>query len=150
MIKNKRRFIDSSIWIDEWFEELNDGHRLFWFFLITACDVAGIWKTSFREAEFCIKKQLSRNNVEEAFAEQIIIISSKKWFIKNFPKYQYTEQLNLSNSAVRVAVKEMLKNGISEETLRELDYSFCYTEKGSKRIYQLSNIQDHFTRNTTF
>lgn len=144
MIKNKRKFITSDIWSDEWFMELSMELKMFWIFLITSSDITGLWKPSFKEASFYIGDEIKRETVEDVFSEQIMIINRKKWFIKNYWKYQYSNQLKFSNPVHKRVVKELILEGIAEDNLKSLGYTFCHSE--NSKIYQITNLEEYFTK----
>ena len=65
MLKNKRKFITSDIWLDRWVESLSPNNKLFWIFLISSSDASGLCKVSFREAEICTGVKYVEKDIKE-------------------------------------------------------------------------------------
>lgn len=85
-----KRFLDTQLWEKKWFRKLEPEHKLFWIYILTRCDYAGIWEVDFELAEFFIGKKINIEKAREIFKEKYIEINNhKRWFIPNFIKFQY-------------------------------------------------------------
>jgi hypothetical protein len=99
-IKKKRmakRFIDTNIFDDKWFMLLKKDSKLFWIYLITNCNHAGIIEFN----EPLIKFKTGLNSLETVIKEldnRLIMLENDYYFIPKFLEYQYN---NFPNSNVR-------------------------------------------------
>jgi hypothetical protein len=91
----------------EWFKNLEQHYKLFWFYLLADCDHAGIWETDFEVASIRIGTTIDSSVAERLFSGQIQVLDAgKRWFIKDFPSFQYGH-LNEKNPIHR-SVKALL------------------------------------------
>ena len=75
--------IDQKLWRREWFSELSQKHKLFWFYILCNCDLAGVWDVNLKLAAFEIGDQLDRKELLQTFSGRIEEIDDgKKWIVK--------------------------------------------------------------------
>lgn len=88
-----KRFIDTGIWDRKWFYGLSNSHKLFWMYLITKCDHAGVWNVNMDLARFQLGGvEISEDEILDIFSNKIMVIESgEKWFIPSFIMFQYGE-----------------------------------------------------------
>jgi hypothetical protein len=104
-----KRFITTELFKDAWFMDLPNKYKLFWIFLITDCDHAGVWQVNYKTAAFYVGEHLEPGECERFLKDRIIkIVDGKYWFIPKFIDFQYGRELKYSNPAVR-SVIEVLK-----------------------------------------
>jgi len=72
-----KRFTASDKWEDEWFRQLPETSKLFWLFLLDRCDIAGVWKTDYGLASFCIGKTIDKS-ILTAFKDRVEPFNSNK------------------------------------------------------------------------
>lgn len=98
-----KRFIDTNLFTDSWFMNLPPESKLFYIYLITNCDHAGIIDLNIRLAEFQTGIKGLANSLEtviEQFGEKRIIhIRENYYFLPKFICYQYPNGLNSSVKA---------------------------------------------------
>ena len=70
-----KRFIDTKIWDKAWFRKLTPKNKLFWVYLLTKCDHAGIWDADWEAAEFYIGEWVDYSELPE-------IVTGKMKYIK--------------------------------------------------------------------
>lgn len=104
-----KRFITTELFKDAWYMDLPNKYKLFWIFLITDCDHAGVWQVNYKTASFYVGEHLEPGECERFFKDRIIKIEDGKyWFVPKFIDFQYGRELNYNNRAVR-SVIEVLK-----------------------------------------
>jgi hypothetical protein len=84
-----KRLTDSLKWDDPWFMELSAEHKIFWLYILDACDHAGVWEVNFRLAEFKTGIRFVKSELEETFSGRLHFINEKYWFILKFIDFQY-------------------------------------------------------------
>lgn len=84
-----KRFTDSRKWDDPWFAELNNSAKLAWIYLLDKCDHYGIYKPNLPLLNFQLKVKYTKKDLLDTFKKRIVPISSGKWFIPKYIKFQY-------------------------------------------------------------
>lgn len=89
-----KRFTDTVKWEDKWFRKLPNDMKLFWYYILDKCDIAGIWKFDLELVQYFFKISLTEKEILKYLntdkKERIIISPDKEeWFIKDFVQYQY-------------------------------------------------------------
>ncbi len=105
-----KRFTNSEKWNNPWFMALPIEAKLFWMYLLDACDHAGIWKVNMLLAHFLTGTNLDQEKVLEIFKGKIEDVGKGYWYIPKFIDYQYGE-LNPKNPAHNSALKILDKFG---------------------------------------
>lgn len=114
-----KRFIDTEIFMDEWFTDLPNKYKLLWFYLITNCDNAGIFKVSYKIMKFHIGENLEPSEVKRVFTGRIVEIEPDRiWFLPKFLLFQYPKGL-ASNKPAIVSVREKLQQFNLFPTVKE-------------------------------
>ena len=84
-----KRFIDTSIWGKRWFREFPPKMKLFYFYLLTNCDHAGMYDVDLELAEFQIGMPVKQEDVDKYLKDHIEVIKEDKWFLRKFVDFQY-------------------------------------------------------------
>lgn len=103
-----KRLTDTTKWNRVWFRKLSPQNKCFWLYICDSCDHAGFWVVDFETAEYYIGCKLDRKELEEILKEHIKIVSSERWFIKDFIEFQYTslkDKSRLHNSIIELLKK---------------------------------------------
>ena len=103
-----KRFLDTNIWNKKWIRELDPKLKLFWLYLMSKCDHAGIYDVDIELASFQLKVELSEKEILKAFNGNIKIIKNNKWFIPKFIDFQYgtlNDKVNAHRSAINILEK---------------------------------------------
>ncbi len=118
-----KRFSETEIWNEDWFLEMPNEYKLFWFYVLSKCDHAGIFRVnlkSFRgllEVNLTTDKALVYINHDK---QRIRVISESIWYIEDFYVFQYGTTLNLNNR-MHYSISEILKkHGIDLTSIRGL------------------------------
>ena len=62
--------------------------KLFWVYLLTDCDHAGIWDVDIERAAFQIGVKLDEQTILNTFNRKIVPFKDCKWFLPKFIEYQ--------------------------------------------------------------
>jgi len=111
-----KRFSETEIWNEDWFLEMPNEYKLFWFYMLAKCDHAGMFKVNLRSFRGLIEGNLTSTEALSHFnngKERIRVLSENLWYIEDFIVYQYGTTLNLNNrlheSIANVLAKQDLK-----------------------------------------
>lgn len=119
-----KRFSATEIWEEDWFLDLPIQYKLFWFYILSACDAGGFFRVNVKT--FC-----TLNNVEldtetafEVFnkgKKRLRKVNGSMWLIEDFFKFQYGNKFN-PDSKVHSGVEKIFKNhGIEIGSLKGID-----------------------------
>lgn len=124
------RFIDTTVWSEDWFCELGNEYQNFWNYITCMSDNAGIWKPN--RLDFEIKSRIKINMVaflekinERGCKERIFITETGRWFITGFIMFQWFNKkdsfdLVLSNKLHKHIYNLLIKNQIPIKKVRGL------------------------------
>lgn len=110
-----KRFVSTELFEDSFFMELSPELKLFWIYLITKCNHAGIWQVNKKLAEFHIGAKLDWERMKEVFKDKIIM-RDNVWYIPNFIYYQYGSSLNPSNKVHNSVIRLLDEEGFTDTT----------------------------------
>lgn len=111
-----KRFIDTGLFDDSWFMDLSKDGKLFWIYILTKCDHAGIIKINEKLCKF----QTGIKDIETVSKElgnRLISVSEHFIFIPKFFKYQYPNFPEKRFRAAESAFVRLQEFGIDEEKL---------------------------------
>ena len=86
-----KRFVDTSLWKRKWYRCLPPKMKLFYFYMITNCDHAGMYDVDLELAEFQIGMPVKQKDIDDHLKEHIKVIKDDKWWVMAFPDFQYGE-----------------------------------------------------------
>lgn len=116
-----KRYVDTELWREDWFLSLDGKEQLFWHYICSSCDHAGIWRVNTKLFElasgFRVDKDsfVSKVNSEK---ERVRVLDGARWVIVGFIRFQYqTGVLVTRNAAHRGAINSLRKNGVSLESM---------------------------------
>lgn len=95
-----KRFTDTEIWDEDWFLDLPNDYKLFWFYILSKCDHAGLFKVNLRSFRGLIEVTVTPTEALAFFnsgKDRIRVISETLWFIEDFFVYQYGTTFNFNN-----------------------------------------------------
>lgn len=118
-----KRFVSTEIWSEDWFLEIPNEYKLFWFYILSNCDHAGIFKVNLRS--FCSLNEVKLTSKEalEYFnkgKERVIQVNDSIWFISDFFVFQYGPVLNMNNKVHESIEKVYKKYQIDLSLIRGL------------------------------
>lgn len=130
-----KRFIDTNIWDDEEYQNLEAKYKLLFFYLICKCSPAGFWKPNLKLASFQLSIEYRQEEVLELLKEHIEVLKDGRWFLKKFIKFQYGELSETCNPhKAIIAELDALGYCYSNGTLQEGYF------KGNNRV--LGTLQE--------
>lgn len=106
-----KRFTATEIWNEDWFLEMPTEYKLFWYYMLSNCDHAGLYKVNLRS--FCGLNEVKVSSTIalkffNAGKQRIREISESLWLIEDFFVYQYGTTFNWNNR-VHESIGELYK-----------------------------------------
>src|ERR1700677_5402744 len=118
-----KRFFASEIWEEDWFLEMPNEYRWFWFYMLAKCDHAGIFRVNLRsirgkiEADLSPSRALTLINVDK---QRVRVLKDNVWLIEDFFVFQYGPKFSPKNR-VHASVAEIYeKHGVNLTSIRGL------------------------------
>ena len=74
-----KRFTDTNKWDKLWFRKLKPEYKCLWEYLITKCDLAGIYDVDLGLASFIIGYEFRYDTVIKTFEDQIQVLKENKF-----------------------------------------------------------------------
>lgn len=138
-----KRFIDTEIWVEDWFLDMPIEYKLFWYYVISSCDHAGLFKVNLRSYcslnEVKIDKDIALNYFNSN-KDRIRILSENLWLIEDFFVYQYGTTFNPNNRVHDSIEKLYTKHGIKMTSIRGLiDLKDGVKDKDKDKVIKNSN-----------
>lgn len=118
-----KRFIGTNIWDEDWFIAMPTPYKLFWFYMLSACDHAGVFKVNISPFISIHKLKIDPKKAFSLFnngKERIRQINGSSWLIEDFFVFQYGEKFN-PNNRVHTSIKAVYeKVGVKLGSIRGL------------------------------
>lgn len=118
-----KRFIATELWNEDWFLDMKIEYKLFWYYIISNCNHAGIFKLNLRTFNLLNEVNLTSKQALDYFNNgkvRIRELSDSKWFIEDFFVFQYGSKFNTNNRVHESIGKELIKNNIILTSIRGL------------------------------
>lgn len=118
-----KRFIDTGMFSDSWFCELSANAKLFYIYLITKCDHAGIIDLNIKLAEFETGiKQLAKSyqTVSKELGNRLLRVKDNYYILPKFLKFQYPKGLNTNVKAQLGVINRLNEFGLDLNSLETL------------------------------
>lgn len=106
-----KRFTATEIWKEDWFLDMPIEYKLFWYYILSSCDHAGLFKVNLRSFCGLLEVKLTPNKVLDYFnagKQRIRVVSESVWLIEDFFSYQYGTTFNWNNR-VHESIGELYK-----------------------------------------
>lgn len=127
-----KRFTDTDKWRKPFIKGLKPELKLFWFYLLDDCDIAGLWQVDFDVAEIRIGCKLNKSEILAAFDDHIILLDNgDKWFVPSFLEFQNGPQLSKTNNIFKSIDKILTKYDLYQYL--EIEISETGTTIGAMR-----------------
>jgi hypothetical protein len=136
-----KRFIDTGLFDDEWFAELNQDCKIFWIYFVTKCDHAGILKYNKKLIEFQTGIK-SLDTVIKHFDNRLVRVN-ELLFCSKYITFQYPGFPNSNVMQQNGALKILIKNGLwDSETnnFKQLTNSSTTVDKDLTKSYVYDNV----------
>lgn len=83
-----KRFIDTDLFDDPWFMDLSKDGKIFWIYLLTKCDHAGVIDLNKKLAQFQTDINCLDTVIEE-LGNRLVTVREQLYFIPKFLEFQY-------------------------------------------------------------
>lgn len=118
-----KRFTATEIWGEDWFLSMPIQYKLFWYFMLSNCDHAGLFKVNVKP--FCVLNsvELTPEEVLSYFnngKDRIRVVNQSVWLIEDFFVFQYGEKFNQNNRVHDSVGKAYSKVGVKLRSIRGL------------------------------
>lgn len=88
-----KRFNDTEKWKNPWYRKLPCAYKVFWDYISTNCDVAGVWRVDLETASYFCGSVINGEKAIEFFNHNkvrvVVLNSGSKWLIVDFIDFQY-------------------------------------------------------------
>jgi len=118
-----KRFSSTEIWEEDWFLSMPTEYKLFWFYMLSNCDHAGLFKVNLRSFCGLNEVNVSSNIAIELFnngKDRIRVVSSSIWLVEDFFVFQYGPTFNPTNRVHESIELLYKKHGIEMTSIRGL------------------------------
>lgn len=95
-----KRFAATEIWDEDWFLEMPASYKLFWFYMLSTCNHAGVFKVNLRSFSGLNGVKIKSDKALELFnkgKDRIRVVNQSVWLIEDFFVYQYGTTFNPNN-----------------------------------------------------
>lgn len=118
-----KRFAATELWEEDWFLEMPTEYKLFWFYMLSACNHAGFYRLNLRR--FCVTNdiKIDAKKAIELFnfgKERIKVIKEDLWYVTDFITFQYGHKLNMNNRVHLSIIEQLNKFNINVKDVRGL------------------------------
>jgi hypothetical protein len=125
-----KRFFDTNTWSKPWFRTLTPADKAAWFYILTNCDLVGVWDADKKLADFCIGEEVDWNLFQAITNGNIEVMENGKWWLVDFCRYQYGMIKSESLSKVQNAIHSLLLyHGLWEKYLHTVSGTVQDKEK---------------------
>jgi hypothetical protein len=118
-----KRFTATEIWEEDWFLDMPNEYKLFWFYMKDRCDHAGLFKvntTTFNKMhDLGINSELAFELFNKG-KKRIRKVNGSSWLIEDFFLFQYGEHFNTKNRMHESILKLYNKVEVKLESIRGL------------------------------
>lgn len=118
-----KRFSSTDIWDEDWFLELPTEYKLFWFYLLSNCDHAGVFKITVRKFSALTGLEIDSEIAFELINKgkvRLRKVNGNSLLIEEFFCYQYGHSFNGNNRLHESIAKVYDKVGVNLTSIRGL------------------------------
>lgn len=133
-----KRFTETEIWEEDWFLDMPNEYRLFWYYMLSKCDHAGVFKPNINRFNNSGTKKINREKAFDFFnqgKERIRVTAKKNWWIIDFFSFQYGSIFNFNNKLHISIYKVYNQEDINLRTNRGLKEVKTRTWSGLKEDF---------------
>ena len=95
-----KRFTATDIWEEDWFLYMPNEYKLFWYYMLSKCNHAGVFKPNIKMFNHSTLNPVESEKAFEYFnegKERIIVTQKNNWWIIDFFSFQYGKIFNINN-----------------------------------------------------
>jgi hypothetical protein len=118
-----KRFTSTELWIEDWFCEMPMDYKLYWYYMLSKCNHAGIFKVNtkmFNSINECNLNHATALNYFNIDKKRIREINENVWFIEDYFFYQYGKSFNIKNRVHKSIYEVYNQYNIHLSTIRGL------------------------------
>lgn len=119
-----KRLTSTVIWEEDWFLEMPNEYKLFWFFIKDKCDHSGMFKVNIKVFNSLHDVKIDSEVAFEYFnkgKKRLRKINGSLWLIEDFFSFQYGQNMNLNNRVHQSVEKLYEKHGVNLGSIRGLN-----------------------------
>lgn len=118
-----KRFSATELWEEDWFLDMPTEYKLFWFYMLSACNHAGFYRLNLRR--FCSTNEvkIDPKKAIELFnkgKKRVTELKDDLWYVEDFIVFQYGDKLNMKNRVHKSIVEYLNKFNIKAKDVRGL------------------------------
>ena len=144
---SKKRFLDCELWQEDWFVDMPENYKLFWIYLITNCDHAGIWRKQISVFTKMNGIEINLDEFEKYINKdkiRIRVVDRGYWLIEDFINFQYGKQLNIKNKVHNSIINILTNNGVNLNSIRGLnEVNLTSKDKDKDKEKDINNITNN-------
>lgn len=153
-----KRFTSTELWNEDWFCIMPLDYKLFWYYMLSKCDHAGIYKVNVKIFNHINRAEINSNTAIEFFNEnkqRIRIINEQNWFIEDYFYYQYGSSFNIKNRVHESIYNIYKKYNIDVYSIRGLnevniDHIERVIDKEIISNNKINKVSENFVSNGTW
>lgn len=119
-----KRFFATELWDEDWFLDIPTEYKLFWFYILSACDAGGFFKVNVKRFNSIHNLDIDLDKAFEFFnngKKRLRKVNGSLWLIEDFFKFQYGQKFN-QESRVHTGIEKIYKShGVSIGSLKGID-----------------------------
>lgn len=118
-----KRFSATEIWDEDWFIEMPNDYKLFWFYVLAACNHAGLFRVNLKKICLLLDIKILSDKALEYFNNgkiRIRVINESTWLIEDFFVFQYGSVFNPNNRVHESIEKSYNQANIKMTSIRGL------------------------------
>jgi len=95
-----KRFSSTEIWEEDWFLDLPNEYKLYWYYMLSSCDHSGLFKVNLRSFCGLLVVSVTSSSALTYFnsgKDRIRVINEGLWLIEDFFVFQYGPNFNINN-----------------------------------------------------
>lgn len=129
-----KRFSETKIWDDVWYQDLPIEWKLLWKYVCDKCDEAGIWKVNQSLAEFQLKTSIKWEEAENRLnlGKKRISFENGFWIINDFVSFQYGDKILNSEHPFHKKIRDMLDRVYGR--VSNIGYNDTLQEKEKEKV----------------
>ncbi len=130
-----KRFSATEIWEEDWFLDMPNEYKLYWFYMLSTCDHGGIFRVNVNSFNRLLKYKVTAEKAMKLFntdKKRIRELNNKTWFIEDFFTFQYGGKLNIKNQTHKSVLNLYNKHGINIMTVRGVEEVKNGSESGNE------------------
>lgn len=116
-----KRFSATELWEEDWYLDMPNEYKLFWFYMLSTCNHAGFYRVNLKR--FCTMNdvKISAKKAVDLFnsgKDRVRVIRDDLWFIEDFITFQYGHQLNHKNKLHKSILEILNRFNINISSIR--------------------------------